>query len=71
MAKEGMRRRTIFHSLLITFFEKYTLLPILCRGGIMRNEIDNKRQDVGNANSLHPYAGDETSHTAYYAPNQV
>ena len=32
----------------------------------MKNEIDNKRQDVGNANSLHPYAGDTTSHTAYY-----
>ena len=24
----------------------------------MNSEIDNKRQDVGNANSLHPYAGD-------------
>ncbi len=24
----------------------------------MNGEIDNKRQDVGNANSLHPYAGD-------------
>lgn len=32
----------------------------------MKNEIDNKRQDVGNANSLHPYAGALTSHTAYY-----
>ena len=31
----------------------------------MKNEIDNKRQDVGNANSPHPYAGDATSHTAY------
>ena len=55
----------------IFILEKYTLLPILCSGGIMRNEIDNKRQDVGNGNSLHPYAGDVTSHTAYYAPNQV
>ena len=24
----------------------------------MKIEIDNKRQDVGNAHSLHPYAGD-------------
>lgn len=24
----------------------------------MKNEIDNKRQDVGNCNSLHPYAGE-------------
>ena len=38
---------------------------------IMKNEINNKRQDVGNGNSLHPYAGDETSHTAYNAPNPV
>jgi hypothetical protein len=53
------------------FFEKYNLLLILYSGGIMKNEIDNKRQDVGNGNSLHPYAGEETSHTAYYAPSQV
>ena len=35
----------------------------------MKNEIDNKRQDVGNANSLHPYAGDIPSHTAYLCAN--
>ena len=52
-------------------FSEYNLLLNLYNGSIMENEIDNKRQDVGNANSLHPYAGDATSHTAYNAPNQV
>ena len=37
----------------------------------MKNEIDNKRQDVEDCRPLHPYAGDLTTHTAYNAPNQV
>lgn len=37
----------------------------------MKIEIDNKRQDVEDGNPLHPYAGDLTFHTAYYAPSQV
>ncbi len=37
----------------------------------MKNEIDNKRQDVEDGNPLHPYAGELTSHTAYNAPNPV
>lgn len=45
--------------------EKYILLPILYSGGIMKNEIDNKRQDVEDCPPLHPYAGEETSNTAY------
>ena len=72
--KEGMKRHIIFHSLLAVFFAvfpKYNLLLNLYSGVIMKGEIDNKRQDVGNANSLHPYAGEATSHTAYYAPIQV
>lgn len=58
--------------ILFRLVEKYILLPILHSGGIMKVEIDNKRQDVEDCNPLHPYAGVLTSHTAYiYAPKQV
>lgn len=51
--------------ILFRLVEKYILLPILHSGGIMKIEIDNKRQDVEDCSPLHPYAGEPTSPTQH------